>query len=64
MGTLLWLNLETFKRVPTPLFGRLVRCSSYEHSFKRLQYIEISHWINLHVFYRLVCTMGSTIQGF
>ena len=33
MGTLLWLNAETLRRAPTPLFGRLVRCSTHGHSF-------------------------------
>ena len=36
MGALSWLNGETFERVPaTPLFGRLVSCSSHGCSFAR-----------------------------
>ena len=32
MGVLLWfINAKTHKRVPTPLFGRLVRCSDHGH---------------------------------
>ena len=29
MGALSWLNAEALKRVPTPLFGRLVRCCTH-----------------------------------
>ena len=29
-GALLWLNVETLERVPTPLFGEIVRCSFME----------------------------------
>ena len=29
MGALLWLNAEPPERVPTPLFGRLIRCSAH-----------------------------------
>ena len=39
MGALSWLNAETHKRVPTPLFGRLVRCSAHGHSFVTLWYV-------------------------
>ena len=40
MGILLWfINAETHKKVPTPLFGRLVRCSTHGHSFARLRYV-------------------------
>ena len=28
MGSLSWLNAETFKKAPTPLFDGLVRCSA------------------------------------
>ena len=28
MDALLWLNAETLKRAPTPLFGRRVKCSA------------------------------------
>ena len=42
VGTLLWLNAEALERAPTPLFGRLVQCSTHGHSFARLtQYIYI-----------------------
>ena len=37
MGAFLFLNAETLKRVPTPLFGRLVRCSANWPSFARLR---------------------------
>ena len=30
VGALSWLNAETVKKAPTPLFGRLVRCSAHE----------------------------------
>ena len=30
--TLLWLNAETLERVPTPFFGKLVRCSTHGRS--------------------------------
>ena len=33
-----WLNVETVERVPTPRFGRLVRCSAHGPFFARLQY--------------------------
>ena len=35
MGGLSWLNAETFERAPTPLFGRLVKCSAHGCSFTR-----------------------------
>ena len=35
MGTLSWLNAEILERVPTPYFGRLVRCSAHGRSFSR-----------------------------
>ena len=38
MGTLSWLNVETFERVPTPLSDGLVRCSANGRSFARLRY--------------------------
>ena len=41
MGTLLWLNAVTLKRAPTPLFGRLVRCSAHGRSFVRLWYTQL-----------------------
>ena len=34
-----WLNVETVKRAPTPLFGRLVRCYTHGPFFERLWYI-------------------------
>ena len=39
VGTLSWLNAETVERAPTPLFGRLVRCSAHGPFFGRLRYI-------------------------
>ena len=39
VGTLSWLNAETVKRAPTPLFGRLVRCSTHGPFFARLWYM-------------------------
>ena len=36
VGALSWLNAETVERVPTPLFGRLVRCSAHGPFFARL----------------------------
>ena len=33
----LCLNVGMLERVPTPLFGRLVRSSTHWHSFARLQ---------------------------
>ena len=36
MGTLSCLNMEQLERLPTPLFGRLVRCSTNGRSFARL----------------------------
>ena len=42
MGTLLWLKAETLKRVPTPLFSRLVRCSPNGCSFTRLWYMLVN----------------------
>ena len=36
MGTLSWLNAETLKRVPTPLVGRLVRCSAYGRDYSKI----------------------------
>ena len=39
MGTLSWLNAETLERAPTPLLGRLVRCSAHGQSFARLHYL-------------------------
>ena len=38
VGALSWLNAETVKRAPTPLFGRLVKCSAYGPFFGRLLY--------------------------
>ena len=38
MGTLLWLNAVTLKGAPTPLFGRLVRCSAHGHSCETMVY--------------------------
>ena len=37
MGALSCLNAETIERAPTPLFGRLVRCSTHGRSFGILQ---------------------------
>ena len=45
MGALSWFNAETPERVPTPLFGRLVRCSTHGPFFARLRYIHYSHTI-------------------
>ena len=39
MGALSLLNGETFERMPTPLFDRLLRCSALGHFFARLWYI-------------------------
>ena len=39
VGALSWLNAETVKRAPTPLFGRLVRCSTHGPFFVRLRYM-------------------------
>ena len=39
MGALSWLNAETLERAPTPVFGRLVRCSTHGRSIMRLQYL-------------------------
>ena len=33
----LWLNVGRLERVPTPLFGRLVRSSAHGRSFARLR---------------------------
>ena len=45
MGALSWLNAETLKTTPTPLLGRLVRCSTYGSSFVRIQYINTTHQV-------------------
>ena len=37
VGALSWLNAETVERAPTPLFGRLVRCSAHGPFFARLR---------------------------
>ena len=37
MGVHLWLNAETFERVPTALFSRFERCFTCGDSFVRLQ---------------------------
>ena len=37
VGALSWLNAETVEREPTPLFGRLVRCSAHGSFFARLR---------------------------
>ena len=42
IGTLPWLNAETLKEVPTPLFGRLVMLSAHGCSFMRLWYLIFS----------------------
>ena len=39
MGALSMLNAETLKRVPSPLFGRLVRCSAHGHLCETMVYI-------------------------
>ena len=39
LSALSWLNAEPSERAPTPLFGRLVRCSAHERSFARLWYM-------------------------
>ena len=39
VGTLSWLNAETVERAPTPLFGRLLRCSAHGPFFGRLRYM-------------------------
>ena len=36
MVALSWLNAEPLERMPTSLFGRLVRCPAHGHSFVRL----------------------------
>ena len=38
VGALSWLNAETVKRAPTPLFGRLVRCFAHGPFYVRLWY--------------------------
>ena len=37
IGTLSWIS--ALERAPTPLFGRLVRCSTHGCSFVRLRYV-------------------------
>ena len=39
VDVLSWLNVETLKRAPTPLFGRLVMYFAHGRSFARLQYV-------------------------
>ena len=39
IGALLWLNVETFKIVPTPLFDRRLRCSTHRRSLVTLWYL-------------------------
>ena len=60
MGDLLWLNAETLKRAPTPLFGRLVRCSAHGCSFARLQYTQIIYTSGA---YFLCCMLSIHIDG-
>ena len=43
VGALLWLNAEAVERAPTPLFGRLVRCSASGRFFARLRYICVGY---------------------
>jgi len=45
MGALSWLNTETLKRMPTPLLGRLIRCSTHGRSLVRIRYINITHQV-------------------
>ena len=40
MDALSWLDAETLKRAPTPLFDGLERCSAHGHSFARLWYVQ------------------------
>ena len=69
MGALSWLNAKTFERVPTPFFGRLVRCSAHGHSFVRLRYmqtlcclISLLHFAFLHTFVSWLHPLHSCIS--
>ena len=55
MGALTWLKVETLNRVPTLLFGRLVRYSAHGRSFMRLRYI----LYHAHSIYALIITQVS-----
>ena len=49
VGVLSCLNVETVERVPTPLFGRLVRCSAHGPFFGRLWNIHVKAKEMLHL---------------
>ena len=44
MGALLWINVETHKRAPTPPFGGLERYPGHGRSFMRLRYSFSHQW--------------------
>ena len=69
-GALSWLYVETLKRSPNPLFGRLVWCSAHGCSFVRLGYVHLRRsWaeVKLHVIYPILssyCDQSAVLRNF